>query len=236
MNRALLLVWFIALAYLACWASPLSSFQFRFLVPLAPWLALLSAAGFTRLEAAFHSILGRRARGILRGMAVFFLLLNLPPFTSRHAGDGFGWEGWLTHVVHQVPIGVVAGIESGDAYLGRIVRSYPAWQYINAQLPPGARVLSFGGGENFYAGRARLWSDSTLARPATWGAGRDQQAQAREALRRLGVTYLLFDQRMIQAHPPETLAVAQPEMIDRWFTLEYEDPYFRLYRLREETH
>ncbi len=114
------------------------------------------------------------------------LLLNLPPFTSLHESDRSGWQGWLTHVVHEVPFEVVLGAENRDAYLARRVPSYRVWQYINTNLAPDALVLTFSGGDHFYSHRPRLSADATLAHAAVWGASPENESQALTRLNRAG--------------------------------------------------
>lgn len=208
------------------WASPLSSFQLRFLIATAPILAVLAAAGFSRLQALAE---GRLLRWVLPSLLAGLLLLNLPPFTALHEADRVGWDGWLTHVMRRPPLDVVVGKETQADYLKRTVRSYAVWQYINVNLPEKARILTFSGGDHLYSDRSRLWSDSTLARPAVWGALAGQETQAFAALRRLEMTHILFDKRL--AERTGQLAIRQPQAVDGRYALEYEDGGFVLYRI-----
>jgi len=240
------------LLYIAFWASPLSSFQIRFLIPITPFLAALAAAACADLTPPLASpaaslvpdagLNGRpssahdtRLRWLLGGALAFLLLLNLPPCTSLHERDRAGWEGWLTHVVREAPLPVVLGAESEQGYLAHTIPSYAAWQYINAHLPTDARVLTFSGGDHFYSERERVWSDATIAHLAVWGAPRGQEAQALEALYGLNVSHVLFDKRQLDLLEPGTLAIAQPSALAGWYDLVYEDRRFVLYRLRWET-
>src|SRR5215203_5914181 len=178
-------------AYVAMWASPISSFQLRFLMPVVAPLALMAAAGHVTLERwATPSRLGRT---VAAGAVIVLLALNLPPFIALHEADRAGWDGWLTHVLRAAPLPVVAGAESEERYLRREVASTGAWRAINARLRPDARVLTFSGGDNFYAARRRLAHDATVARPAVWSE--TDPAAAVRALQRLGVTHVLFDRR-----------------------------------------
>jgi hypothetical protein len=205
------------------------------LTPITPILALLAAGGYERMEHALSRGRGGKfhQRALQSGL-VLLLLFNLPPFTSLHEGDREGWKGWLTHVMHGAPVCVVLGCESQEAYLKRNVRSYSAWSYINAHLPEDSRVLTFSGGDHFYSERARLWSDATVARAAVWGACRGDEHQALQALKQLGITDILFDMRSLESIPAETLAIAQPEVIEERFLLEYQDSRYSLYHIRGE--
>ncbi|HLE14920.1 MAG TPA: hypothetical protein VI776_09235, partial [Anaerolineales bacterium] len=220
----------LVLAYILLWASPLSSFQMRFLVPIVPLLAVLGAEGFHRgLDRL--STTQRTNRLVSAGLACL-LLLNLPPFTSLHEGDRVVWDGWLTHVVHTVPVGVVIGQVSRQSFLEQKVPSYRVWRYINAELPAEARVLTFSGGDQFYSQRQRISGDAQLAQDATWGAQTGEEDQALEELDRLNVSHLLFDKRQIELGALDGLAIAGQDMIAERYEKVYEDDRFILYRLR----
>ena len=226
--------WLLGLAggYLALWASPFSSFQLRFLLPIVPILSVLAAEGYSRLQRRFTAIGLHPAFTQLA--LVGLLLLNLPPFLSLHEGDRVGYQGWLTHVLHDVPFGVTFGFETSQDYLARKVRSYQAWQYINQQLPAEARVLTFSGGDQLYSQRDRIWALSTTAFPAVWGAQPGQESRALDTLHRLGITHVLADRREMASLPPDQVAILQPDFVQRWYILEYQDQNFALYRLRQE--
>ncbi len=213
--------------YLALWASPVSSFQLRFLVPITPLLAVLAAQALQNAGRGLPGPLRPMAGAALAGL----LLLNLPPFLSLHEGDRSGHRGWLTHVVHELPWRVVVGAESQDRYLARSVPSYRAWQYINTHLPSDATVLTFSGGDHYYSQRPRLWSEATVAHPAVWGAPAEKTWQALTNLRLLGVDYVLHDARLLSSPPTQTPAITDQRVLDRWFALEYQDDRYRLYRL-----
>lgn len=217
--------WLLAfvVGYLALWASPVSSFQMRFLVPLTPLLALLAASALSLLGN------GRMSRNVTVALALL-LLLNLPPFTSLHEGDREGWSGWLTHVVHEIPMAVVVGQESQVAYLQRRVPSYAAWQFINDSLPQDAYVLTFSGGDHYYSERRRLASDATAAHPAVWGAPAGQEEAARQQLQELGITHILLDQRELE-NGATNLALLQPDVLTHWYEVVYRDERFVLYGL-----
>ncbi len=215
--------------FLALWASPISSFQLRFLVPITPLLAVMAAVG---MQTAGHGLHGP-IRGLAGLLLPGLLLLNLPPFISLHEGDRSGDQGWLTHVVHDLPWKVVLGAESQDQYLARSVPSYRAWQYINTYLPEEAVILTFSGGDHFYSQRPRLWSEATIAHFAVWGSPAEETDRALENLHRLGVDYVLHDARLLGSLPPQAPAITGKAVLARWFVLEYEDEGYRLYKLLE---
>lgn len=207
-------------AYALIWASPVSSLQLRFLVPLVPFLAVLAAEGLRRLP---------RAAGWL---VAALLVMNLPPFVEWHEADRRGWSGWLTHVVRTVPVRVVIGSESADDYLARMVPSYRAWRYIDTVLPADARVLTFSGGDHLYSSRRRIWGDATMARQAVWRTPPGLERAARRELERLGVTHVLFDARQLAAGGLRTAAIGSDEMRRCCLEQIYEDGRFVLYRVR----
>ena len=73
-----------------------------------------------------------------------------------------------------------------------------------------------------------------MAYPAVWGAPRGKEQQALDALRRLGISHILFDRRQLDSLAPSSLAVTQPSVVAYWYELDYEDARFLLYRLRWE--
>ena len=174
--------------YCAVWASPLSSYQMRFLVPVWPPCAAALAVGIRLVLDRLHARAGRTG---LLAILVLILVASLPPWTVFHEGDRRGWDGWLTHAVHEPPTAVVLGGISADDYLRAQVRTYGAWQWINAHAHVGQRVLTFFSGDQLYAERARVWSEAVVARDATWGATSGDRARVQAELRRLGISYVL---------------------------------------------
>jgi 4-amino-4-deoxy-L-arabinose transferase-like glycosyltransferase len=228
---ALILVAAGTVAYVGFWASPMSSFQMRFLMPAVAPLALLAAASLHGLAGAAESY-GLRARRVLVAGIFVVSLLNLPPFVRLHERDREGWSGWLTHVMRTTPAAVVLGRESEDSYLRRQVPSYGAWQAINARLPADARVLAFVGGDQFYAERRRLSYDATMARPAVSVPAADVP-RAADALRALGITHVLFDRRELTRLQGETLALGSTAL-QQACTVDYDDRRFWVCRLDYE--
>jgi hypothetical protein len=234
-RRSRIVPWLIfsVVIYIGLWASPFSSFQMRFLVPISPLLAVLAAEAYARLALPLRAVVINGEKLLYWSFALL-LPLNLPPFTPLHEVDRVKWHGWLTHVIRKVPVAVVVGQESQEDYLTKAVPSYAAWRYINAHLPIDARILTFSGGDHFYSQRDRIWSDATIARPAVWGAADGQEQQALQKLQELRISHILFDKQQLQALEPDTLAIAKPSVLHQWYVPEYEDNRFILYRLRWE--
>jgi 4-amino-4-deoxy-L-arabinose transferase-like glycosyltransferase len=207
-------------AYLAVWASPLSSFQMRFVIAITPVLALLVAEAYGRIESAVLATTRVSGAFALSGVVAVLLILNLPPFTALHETDQP--EHWLSALLFEIPVGVVSGAETQRAYLSRRVTTYNVWEYINSVLPDSSLILSLSAGDNFYRDRKFL-SDSAL----TWKAAHGQESEAIQALRDMGITHVLFDRYMVTG---ATTPIATPSFIQRWFTLEYQDKNCILYR------
>jgi hypothetical protein len=216
-------------AYVGFWASPLSSLQIRFLLPIVPLLAVLGAVGAARLERSARAVPWGGA--VLVTVTTMMLLANLPPAIEWHEPDRKGWDGWLTHVVRGLPVSVLAGMESQDTYLARQVPSYRVWQFIDATLPSISRVLTFEGGDLLYSTRARLWSDAVVARDMTWNAVAGEEASAlREAMAQ-GITHVIFDKRQIADGTTAAMAIGSEQMHACCLTPLYEDHRFALYAL-----
>jgi hypothetical protein len=218
---------FLAL-YLILWASPVSSFQMRFLVPVVPILAVLTACGFRRISTAARAGFGRRGPVFISaGMAVL-MILNLPPFTFLHERDREGWYGWLNHVLHGVEWGVVIGAESQDEYLRRQVRSYSVWKFVENNLEEDAYVLTWTGGDHFYTYTPRIWAYSTAARSAVW-TDLDDREVILDELYALGVTHIIADNsyRSRLENRLENDSEGEPS----WLEMLYEDHFYTLYRI-----
>lgn len=209
----------------AIWASPVSSLQGRFLIPLVPFAAVLAAQGAAALEQA-----AGRGRAVITALLVCLLFANLPPFVRWHEGDRRGWDGWLTHVTRALPVAVVTGGESTRDYLERKVPSYAAWEFIDRSVPSDATVLTFSGGDHFYSDRRRIWSDSAVARAVTWGSTAGQEQQAIEAAHALEIDYVIIDK--VQAATIGRLAIGSDRMRACCLDRVYEDKRFIVFRIR----
>jgi 4-amino-4-deoxy-L-arabinose transferase-like glycosyltransferase len=218
-------------AYGVIWASPGSSYQMRFVIPLLPFLAALGAEGAARVQRAARAA-GRPGETLVTAIVCGLLLFNLPPVSGWHEPERDQDRGWMTHIVRGLPAAVVLGVESKEEYLARTVPSYRAWQFINTSLPSDVRILTFSGGDQLYSHRQRLWSDSTAARPATWGAAAGQERAALEALHARGITHVLFDKRLADDGEFKSLAIASRKMHSCCLERVYEDGRFALYRVR----
>jgi hypothetical protein len=219
------------LLYLLAWASPVSSFQLRFLVPWWLLASAIVALASERLiaRAAHHARWWSVAAPV---MLAAVLAVNLPPFTPLHEGDRTGWHRWLTHVVRRVPIEVVAGGVSADQWLRREVRTYGAWNYLNAESPKDARVLTFFGGDHFYSQRPRLWSEAAIARPVTWGATDLPLQTLLRRLDALGISHVMAPPPHHQTAKHKALSILQMGTLTAAFDRVYQDEWTIVYRRR----
>jgi hypothetical protein len=225
-------LWLLAFVVgaLALWASPLASFQMRFVVPLLPLLGVLAASAAGRWWAVLRASAGRAA-WIGPALAAVLLLLNLPLFTALHEVDRQGDSGWLNSVLRGVPLSVVVGAESQSDYLKRQVRSYGVWEYANAHLPANSRVLTWAGGDQLYAERDWLWANAALARRFAWAAAGDLAA-AVSGLQALGVDYVLLDRRPQPGDDWDHYALTSSEAVRLGYLDElYSARDYALYRL-----
>lgn len=224
-----------AAIYVALWASAISSFQLRFLIPLVPVFAAFASAGIAHagtLAARLHPTLAR----LVPVPVALVLFLNLPPFTAAHERDRDNGNGWLTHVMRAAPARVVLGAIPIEAYLRAMVPSYAAWSFIDGTLPPGSRILTFSGGDHLYSAHERLWSDATSARPMTWGAASGHEGDVVRTANRVGITHVLFDKRQIADGLLANLAIASEKMRTCCLTPVWEDSRFELDRLTVPLH
>lgn len=222
-----------AALYLVVWASPLSSLQLRFLVPWWLPVSALAAAAIVAMNQA-AAALWRPAGGLAYAMWLGILLLNVPPFTPLHERDRVGWSGWLTHVIHRVPVEAVLGGWSTDEWLRSQVTTYAAWAHLNALAPPNARVLTFFSGDHFYSARTRVWSESVAARPVTWGATSAEASTLRLRLAELGITHVIAPRRFPhRTAEHDALAILRPD-VTSGFAVVHEDYWATVYSVARD--
>jgi hypothetical protein len=223
-SRAFALTAGFCLGYVALWASPLSSLQMRFLVPVLSPLAVVAGAG---LDGALR-LAGERVPAVAALTAALILTvlaLALPPFIALHEPDG---EGTLTHVLREVPLDAVSGAESEADYIARRVPTYPAIQRLNAVAGPSDRVvIAIDPFANYYMqpeaipdyavclGQAGLYD---RRRNAVW-----------RALAAIGADYVLVDERVSDSWSIDWL---RSGLRHTAFDQLYSDGRVRLFRVR----
>jgi 4-amino-4-deoxy-L-arabinose transferase-like glycosyltransferase len=131
-DRVTRVVALVALSRIALWS--LGSQQTRFLLPVFPCLAVLSAGSLWTLSRAWSS--SRWLRQLPMAMILAWLVLVLV-FSAGVPG-----LLWFQNVV--------VGRESKAEFLRRMVGDYLASEYIQDELPEDARVLLMWDGRGFY--------------------------------------------------------------------------------------
>lgn len=227
--RALVLCTFFCLAYLFLWASPLSSLQMRFAVPVLSPLSVLAAVGFWRAR-SMAGALHRRLPVVVSALVLAVLVLSLPPFVRMHERDRQGWQGWQTHVLRETPLDAATGAEKRDAYLTRRLPTYAAIRRLNAVAGPRDRVVTFGQPNSLYSEAVTV--PNYAVRLGSALAPRGAERAAYRGLRRAGVTYVLFERKAKDEQP--ALALTGPAFERRYLEVVYEDARAVLYRVREK--
>ncbi|HEX5438863.1 MAG TPA: glycosyltransferase family 39 protein [Gemmatimonadaceae bacterium] len=235
-----------AIGYGVLWASPVSSFQMRWLIPVVPALAVLGAVGVARLAEAVRGMTGRPRMPPLAWALILLLALDLPLFTMLHEGP---WDharhdrvwserdAWLNSTLHGVPLGVVLGAETREAYIDRSVPTARAWRFMGHALPSDALVLEYGGGDELYRTRPGIWALAASVRQVAFAPVGDTAA-ALAAAGALGITHVLIDKRFLRSNgfPDSTVwsdfALAAPSTRARDYDLLYEDDRALVFRIR----
>jgi hypothetical protein len=219
------------LSFMGLWILS-GNFQMRFLVPVMPFAALIAAEAYRRLWIGLAGY-GRIRPAAAGGIVGLVLVLNLPPFMSLQENDRIQWEGWLTHVVHHIPVEVVVGRIKQSRYLTEKIPSYAAWQEINRTLPDSAYVLTFSGGDHYYSERRRLWSNAIAARPLVWTPYEDTDQNFIRA-RTMGITHILADHGSIEQGRLGEIPILAPAGLRENCRILYADAHFVLYGISHE--
>jgi hypothetical protein len=153
--------------------------RIRYILPIVPPLVIL-------LVYALHNLYLRVSRPVFLYLGVAFLLsLN-------------GVYLW-SYFREVSPLLYLSGKESRDAYLSRMLPDYPAFQYVNQNLPPTAKVyLLFMGRRAYYCDRDYFhdpgegaWTLIHMVRGSR--NGNDVRAKLEER----GLTHLVVRERLL---------------------------------------
>lgn len=235
-----------AAMYIVMWASPIASFQMRWMLPVVPALAVLGAIAFARIEAAVHRARPHAQGGALTAALGLLLTLNLPLFTSLHesAWDvkhrDHAWgdrDAWLNSTLHGVPLAVVLGAQSPDDYIRRHVPTADAWRAIGTLTPANARVLAYSAGDNLYSTRDEIPALSDFNKGIAF-APIPELSRALARARARGITHLLLDKHFLARSGFSTFsgwdvfALTAASTRARDYDLMYEDDNALVYRIR----
>lgn len=166
---------FVSVAFWMLWFF-LTSHQARFVLPLAPLLALI--CGFLVLRA-----LDWLQRPALQAALLSLLALAIvPEWPWYYSGE---------RALFQSRVPYLTGAQSRDAFLDWQIDAMPLFRYVNTALPQDARVvLTPYESRSYYLDRPYYWGHPIGQRVVRW----EQQADAEAALatlRGLGVTHVL---------------------------------------------
>lgn len=174
-----------SLGFFLPWAT--SHPVLRFLLPLAPFLALLSAYGWV------HGVrpLATPARWTFRVFLGSFLLSGL--FLFLYVMNLFS------------PIAVAIGIESAPAFLTRQLDYYAAATFVNSRLPQDSHLYVFGDQRSYYYQR-KIWVSPAFSRNPLmeWANTAAAPADLTNRLKAEGITHLLVNRnefKRLQNYP-----------------------------------
>ena len=186
------------------WA--LSSQQTRFLLPVFPALAVATA----------HLVNGLVPRRPGRMPWHFFL----PTLAVALSGLTLFYQ--VVVLVEYAPHLPAGGWESSRQFLRRVVRDYPAVDFINRSLPPSARALQLGDGQAFYC------SEKCVADPDhfRWAAQINRFSSAADFVNWMtdqGFTHLLLsweDIDFLLQHDPTSTMLGAVRRLREWMPTE----------------
>ncbi len=175
----------VLLAYLLFaflfWAS--SAQQIRYLIPLFPLMAIVTGAIVTRF----------RVRKPLFALLIGVIVASLS-FNGYYIIQDFR---------KIAPLRVIAGLESREAFLTRLLPVYPMYRFMNRQLPPQSRIfLIYMKNYTFLCDRAcyadTMFEAHTLQRILRQAAS---PSGVRDRLKAEGFTHLLYDEFYVLGDP-----------------------------------
>ncbi len=149
----------IAAAYFYTWAF--TAQDIRYLLPLAPLLSVIAAAGLLGMECArvaeespAPAPGGGSRRARVPGLAVVLMssLISLPCIYPLLVKE---WTYWHAY---QSPLNYLLGRESAQDFARRDVPSIYVYDYINANLAVGDRILLLNDSAQFYSKVPTLYS------------------------------------------------------------------------------
>jgi len=190
----------------------LGSQQIRFLLPLIPLVSILAAL-------ALHDVTGRLSGSTtVRGLA----LVAAAVFVGATLFSNLA-------VVYQLRfLPVIAGLESRDAFLGRVVYDYHAMQTALDELAPADRMLMLWDGQSYYCD-ARCIPDADQAAWLNLTSIHGDHSAIAAALREEGITLLFVgkgDAEWMIAHDPTGAQAAAYHGFMAAFSQEYTTPVF----------
>ncbi len=171
-SRVLNWLWLLCGLMFAAW-WPLTQ-NLRYLMIIFPWLAIIAAYIIEALRQKFAL---SRVRVLLNGLLVSFFVLALL------------LKGGLLLMLNEGALAFLSGQISRERFLSANVLDYPAMQFMNAQLPPEARVFAIGNSRVYYVKRDLIPDDTHLNWIELAALGKTVDGVAAR-LQMLGVTHV----------------------------------------------
>jgi len=138
-----------SVCYFYAWA--LTAQEIRYLLPVAPLLAMLTAAGIMGTASSASA----RARIALAFGVVVIVAGSVIALPSVYPQVVREWTYWHSY---QSPLAYLLGRQSAEEYLQRDVPSIYAYEYINSNLNSRNRVLLLNDANQFYSRVPTLYS------------------------------------------------------------------------------
>jgi 4-amino-4-deoxy-L-arabinose transferase-like glycosyltransferase len=210
--------WLFAFAalYLA-YALFLVDLRARYVLVIVPPLVLLF------VYAVFNVYLSLKQPAYLYALLLFFA----------------GWHGFYVYRYFQVvsPVDYLSGNETRAAYLTRVLPEYPAFAYVNRELPRDAKIyLLFIGRRGYYCERNYFHDGGEL--PAfLHGAinSAREPGQLEKVLRTQGITHLMIRTDLLARYLVENLPPAQVALWNEFarsrLSLNFHERGYALYQL-----
>ena len=212
------IAYFSLLYFLFFWAS--SVIRLRYLMPIYPMLALLTTYTIATWETKWKKLLVAITLGV-----TFFLNLY--------------WV--LIYTAKVDPIGFIIGKESRHDFLCRHLPSYPVFEYVNHNLPQGARIMFLYGGQHgndgYYLDRDYYYDSGYLGHTTKQILKTSSSPEeVRNAFIHMGITHFFIKWPLLyidfsSSFPEEKLLLFK-NFCQKYLHLEFKQRGSYLYRLQ----
>ncbi len=227
---------FLTAVYFYSWA--LTAQEIRYLLPLAPLVSLLSAAGLLapRQSGAEAALAGsslhlwRKAASGLASLAVLGgSLVALPWWYPAVVREWTYWHAYIS------PFPYLLGRETVEDFLKRDVPSIYVYDYINGHLDAGCRILLLNDAARFYSRVPTLYSFTVEAERFLL---RDSEKEVVAGLAASHITHVLLNYNGIAPLPGVAPRRGVYFFLDKQFQERHLEPIFSsnkvvLYRFRK---
>ncbi len=139
-DKALFLLFSVFFLFMAYF---LTAIRIRYILPVVPFLAILSVIGIKNVA----EWIGKKSSQVRRAglIGIFAVTIIFIAFNFLYLKNHFNEIGPVKYILNQ---------ETKDEFLSRHVRSYPAMRYINKNLPHDVKIfLMFLGRRGYYLNR-----------------------------------------------------------------------------------